>query len=29
LLLRLREEDRGARQLITPELIVRESTGPR
>jgi DNA-binding LacI/PurR family transcriptional regulator len=29
LLRRLREEDRGARQLITPELIVRESTGPR
>ncbi|MFC0542819.1 LacI family DNA-binding transcriptional regulator [Kutzneria chonburiensis] len=29
LLLRLREEARGARQLITPELIVRESTGPR
>jgi DNA-binding LacI/PurR family transcriptional regulator len=29
LLLRLRDGDRGARQLITPELVVRESTGPR
>ncbi|MBB5896982.1 LacI family DNA-binding transcriptional regulator [Kutzneria kofuensis] len=29
LLARLRDEDRGARHLITPELIVRESTGPR
>ena len=29
LLLRLRDEDRGARHLITPELVVRESTGPR
>jgi DNA-binding LacI/PurR family transcriptional regulator len=29
LLARLREEQRGARHLITPELIVRESTGPR
>ena len=29
LLVRLRDEEVGARQLITPELIVRESTGPR
>ena len=29
LLARLREEHGGPRQLITPELIVRESTGPR
>jgi DNA-binding LacI/PurR family transcriptional regulator len=29
LMARLRGEDRPARQLITPELIVRESTGPR
>jgi DNA-binding LacI/PurR family transcriptional regulator len=29
LLLRLRDEAEGVRRLITPELVVRESTGPR
>ena len=29
LVLRLRDEDGGGRRLITPELVVRESTGPR